>query len=262
MLAFNWRGAYPAEPVPRFGEVWPQAPDYGALSPAILASATPVNYLGHTWYGYCADDAVSYAVQRSGDVFRFEVRSGDTTAQDIALGNENTERAELNFNTSPLLVNTTYSMEFLHYVQAGVGKTTGNDAIIFQLHADKDAGDIGTSPPFRINVGNNWRFDIASAASAINPLLTFPGYKRHYSDRLITNRWHHWKVRWRHDWTSTGLLQVWQNGVLVTDYSGPLGYNDVKGIYPQIGIYRGTSGGVDPDFICLLKLLSLPTPEE
>lgn len=230
------------------GEQWPDAPEYGEFLPVIATAGDRFNYDGVDWFTYCAAGSESYCIQRSNNVFRFECRPGDTATVDVATGNTATERAEIGY--WPLLtVGAVNVIEFQTMTETNAQKTSGNFAAFFQLHATKDSGEISTHPPFHLNIADNMIWDCKISSTAENPLVTPPAQVLKYTDKLQAARWNSWKVRVKHDWTSSGLVQLWQNGVLLFDYLGPFGYNDALGLLVEFGIYRGKAAGSDPTMV-------------
>ncbi len=54
-----------------------------------------------------------------------------------------------------------------------------------------------------------------------------------------TDQWTDWVFRIRWSYGSDGILQIWKNGVMVVNYTGPNTYNDKIGPYFKVGIYKG-----------------------
>lgn len=61
-----------------------------------------------------------------------------------------------------------------------------------------------------------------------------------------TNKWTDWVFRVKWSYQSDGILQVWKDGKKVIDAPGPNCYNDKKGPYVKLGVYKGW-GTMTPD---------------
>jgi hypothetical protein len=62
-----------------------------------------------------------------------------------------------------------------------------------------------------------------------------------------TGTWTDWVIHVRWSYTPFGFLRVWKNGELIIDKTGPNCYNDEKGPYFKMGLYKGWA---DPDVAC------------
>ena len=53
-----------------------------------------------------------------------------------------------------------------------------------------------------------------------------------------TDKWTDWvfRIKWAYD--DSGILQIWKNGVLVATRNGGNTYNDIKGPWFKMGIYK------------------------
>ncbi len=114
--------------------------------------------------------------------------------------------------------------------------------VIAQWHASKDVflnESGGRGPPLALRIlGNVWRltygwdadFRSKKGAKAIYPL---------WVGAIEPGKWTDWVFRVR--WTrggDDGLVQVWKDGVMVSDHQGPIGYNDIRGNYLKLGSYH------------------------
>lgn len=61
-----------------------------------------------------------------------------------------------------------------------------------------------------------------------------------------TNKWTDWVFRIKWSYRSDGILQVWKDGKLVVNRTGPNTYNDNLGPYMKMGIYKGWSNRSTP----------------
>lgn len=224
-------------------EVWPDPP--------ILANFTSVsqadfNYSGFSWYPYYAAGA-DYAVQRSsggvGNVFRFEVRPGDVTPEDLAFGGTQAtlERAEINHNGS-LDDSKIILLSFLQMIEPGAYSPASADfCIIGQFHQVADAEETHGGPPIRQTLNPNEIVKVITETSPAAVLLYDPPLVQRYEGAMVRGKWYSWRYRFKYSPAEDGVLQVWRNNIPVVDYSGPVGYNDLAGPSPQLGIYRSPS---------------------
>ena len=109
-------------------------------------------------------------------------------------------------------------------------------------------------PDFKI--GENWRnpvmalsttggkWDLVSRWDAKEN--TFEGGKRAYGGTkkynlrpYRTGVWTDWVVHVKWSYESDGLLEVWKNGEKVVEQEGPNTFNDKKGPYFKMGLYKG-----------------------
>jgi hypothetical protein len=75
---------------------------------------------------------------------------------------------------------------------------------------------------------------------------TFESGKRQYGGQrefdlgpYQRNVWTDWVVHVRWSYKSDGFLQVWKNGEKVIDQTGPNAFNDAKGPFFKMGLYKG-----------------------
>ena len=117
-----------------------------------------------------------------------------------------------------------------------------NNEVIAQWHASKDVflkEPSGRGPPLALRIlGNVWRitygwdsdFRSKEGAKAIYPL---------WVGDIEPGKWTDWvfHVRWTR-WGKDGLVQVWKDDVMIANYEGPIGYNDIRGNYLKLGSYH------------------------
>lgn len=119
-----------------------------------------------------------------------------------------------------------------------------NFEIIFQWHErpDWDRGEGWRSPPVYIviedgewRVRNRWDPKLRTVKNNPRP----EGGTESFSiGKVETGVWTDFVIRtfWSHK--SDGILQVWKDGSLVVNKRGPVMYNDIRGPYYKIGIYK------------------------
>jgi len=109
-------------------------------------------------------------------------------------------------------------------------------------------------PDFK--VGENWRNPVMALSTdggkwqLVNrwdaKLNTFQGGKRSYGGtrhydlgEYRRGAWTDWVVHVKWSYRDDGLLEVWKNGVRIVEQKGPNAFNDSKGPYFKMGIYKG-----------------------
>ena len=76
------------------------------------------------------------------------------------------------------------------------------------------------------------------ADSAINTNATVSGIKYFDLGNFEVDVWTDWVFHIFFSYKNNGVIQVWKNDKLMLNYSGPNYYNDQKGPYFKIGIYK------------------------
>ncbi len=67
----------------------------------------------------------------------------------------------------------------------------------------------------------------------------YGGTKNHDLGPYRTGAWTDWVVHVRWSYRSDGLLQVWKDGKKLVEQKGPNAFNDKKGPYFKMGLYKG-----------------------
>jgi len=112
--------------------------------------------------------------------------------------------------------------------------------IIQQWHdmPDLAEGGVWRSPPFALMTQNGrWSLSVRWSAARLTSDETTGG-KIYDLGRYRNSVWTNWVFHIRSAWDSTGLIEVWQNGVLVLTINGPNAYNDNTGNYFKMGVYK------------------------
>ena len=115
--------------------------------------------------------------------------------------------------------------------------------IVTQWHAspDRDLGEVWRSPPLAVEIRNGkwhvvWRWD-ADRVMASN---VADGMRTVNLGACRRGEWTDWVVHVRWSWQGRGLLEVWLDGTKKFTYEGPIGYNDARGVYLKLGLYKWT----------------------
>ncbi|RAK58144.1 heparin lyase I family protein [Phenylobacterium deserti] len=193
-------------------------------------------YFDETPYGiHNSGDA--YSFKQAGDVFRFEVHSGDQwRPRDGAK-----ERSEVSAQDT-LEFDKTYTMTYDFMVEPGQ-KITSDWLNVGQFHGSPDSGDYGSlGPVFATQLdGERMRFITRTDEDRITTSRPDDNVLYTDSSDIIRGHWYQMKVEIRFDPDGAGLIKVWRDGDLLVNYKGGVGYNDAVGPYWKMGIYREAS---------------------
>lgn len=113
--------------------------------------------------------------------------------------------------------------------------------ILAQWHEVHDAqlGEKPRSPPISLQVKNgNWQVVILWAVDKVNTNKTVSGTKTIQLGKCNPYQWTDWIFHIKFSYTDDGFIEIWQNNKLLTTYHGPNYYNDEKGSFFKIGIYK------------------------
>lgn len=178
----------------------------------------------------------SYSYTDNGDTLRFEVRSGDKWKYDTS----NKERSEIS-SYKLFDFGKTYQISYGFMIEKGE-RNTADWLLIGQIHQTEDAGDLGTSPPFAIElVGERMRIVARTTTEATTTVQ--PPMQVLWTDSadIERGRWYDMKIEVKFDPQGNGIINVVRDGVIIVQYSGATGYVDLKGSYWKEGIYRESS---------------------
>lgn len=150
------------------------------------------------------------------------------------------KRAELALGGVPSNSDLWYS--FSVFLPFSYQKDPSSSEIIAQWHdrPDRDLGETWRSPALSLGTRNGKLY--LSRRWDSNPLTenNVPeGKETIFLDSYQTGKWTDFAfhVKWSH--TSDGLLEVWKDGELEVSRTGPNNYNDRRGPYFKIGMYKG-----------------------
>lgn len=108
-------------------------------------------------------------------------------------------------------------------------------------------------PPLHLATSRGGKFDRWTVANlwdaqpvAANGSYTLDGNVVWDLGAWETNKWTDWVFRVRWSYGNDGLLQVWKDGKLVINRTGPNTYNDKIGPYFKAGIYKGWKDRSNP----------------
>jgi hypothetical protein len=111
--------------------------------------------------------------------------------------------------------------------------------IVFQMHAEPDAGEDNRNPPFALHAdGSNWKVTYLGDNRA-----NYDGTDYQTSGNLDLGiiekgRWTRFAFQFKVDWSSTGFLRAYRDGVLKGAHNGQIFFNDAAGPYLKMGLYR------------------------
>ncbi len=179
----------------------------------------------------------TWSFKQTGDLYRFEVRSGDQWRP----RDGEKERSEISAKET-LNFDHTYTMTYDFMIEPGQ-KITSDWLNVGQFHGSPDAGDYGSlGPVFATQMkGEQMRFITRTDPDRITESRPEDNVLYTDSSNLIRGHWYQMKINIRFDADGDGLIKVWRDGDLLVDYKGGVGYNDVVGPYWKMGIYREAS---------------------
>lgn len=116
--------------------------------------------------------------------------------------------------------------------------------LVFQLHGvpDFDLNESWRNPPVALFIdGDRWEVKLRGNADPVNRNDRDVEGVHKFSYRLAkaeTGTWTDWVFHLKLSPGRDGFARVYQNRKRVVDHAGPTGYNDKKGPYLKLGIYR------------------------
>ncbi len=170
-------------------------------------------------------------------VDRYEVRSGDRWSKD-----DNVRERSESASRFRMEAGKTYQLEYSVMIEPGLPNAAQWLALT-QMQSTFDEGETGHSPPLSLELKGD-RFRVTARYSI--PRISTQADIRTltlYTDSVNMKRGHWYKFRYivRFDPFGDGHLMVMQDGRTIVDYHGPIGFNDVRGPYVKMGVYRASA---------------------
>lgn len=172
------------------------------------------------------------------DAFAFQVRNSDPTT---SAG----KRSELSI-TPNIEMNKVYWIVFSAYVEDW-GTLGSNDNALFgaQMHTGDNQAGVG-GPSFGIYTTQNGRklrvqarYSTSSSPSSGNSVSV------KYADHPFPfHRWTDFVLKFKHNTSGNGFLQVWMDGEMIANHQGSLGYNTGMKDYAKFGYYNWSGSGM------------------
>ncbi|WP_461657321.1 heparin lyase I family protein, partial [Methylorubrum aminovorans] len=200
-------------------------------SPA-LTGYYSIDLAGHKFAVQSATKAWSLSAPDSRTV-RFEVRDGDQHSWDAEAGHLS-ERSELADRTT-IDNGTPIHISYDLNIEPGA-RNSAYFLVLGQLHQDLKPGAPPWSPPFAISLkGERMMIAIRYSDADGKPVT-----HELFVDSQDIQRGHFYDIDIRTviDPGGAGRLVVERDGVVLVDYSGPLGYIQHNGVYWAQGVYR------------------------
>jgi hypothetical protein len=118
-----------------------------------------------------------------------------------------------------------------------------NGVVVLELHQQNDSGESGKSPHLSIRIlplGGGvyqWRVENVSDPTFVTTesTLTLTNYDL---STVQLGQWTDWVIHAVWSYQSNGVLQVWKDGALVVNVTGPNQYNDAQQEMMKFGIYK------------------------
>jgi hypothetical protein len=176
------------------------------------------------------------------------------TTRKVSKTGKNSLRFELNDTDSNVAGGKRSEMIFRHEKTPNIDRwykfntyfsyDYGIDSIpesIAQWHEipDWNLGETWRSPPISLQTKNGfWYVVVLWASEKVNSNKSISGQKIFKIGKVETGSWEEWVFRIKFSYQNKGRIQLWRKGKLVLDYNGPNYYNDKKGPFFKMGIYK------------------------
>jgi len=140
--------------------------------------------------------------------------------------------------------NFAFGQEYWYSVSIHVPKDYVIDEgeTVFQFHASPDTnkGDQHVHPPLALGIENGkWYLRARADGRARQTKGMKYQFKQVWSlGKVKRGGWTDWVFRIKWSYKSDGLTQVWRDGQLVVNRKGMNTYNDSRGPYLKLGIYK------------------------
>jgi Polysaccharide lyase len=125
--------------------------------------------------------------------------------------------------------------------------------LVAQMHGRPDL-DIGEDyrNPFlawftdgdNISINNIWDAKLNTFESGER---VYDGQRELWTGPILREEWTDWVMHAKWSYLDDGLIEIWRNGVQIVNSSGPNCFNDERGGYFDIGIYKGWSDRYEPE---------------
>lgn len=180
-----------------------------------------------------------YNVAYQDGVLRLEARQGDRRQKPTEIDHP-IERTEISFPSASdtLVAGQTYKISFGVMFQGD--PSTAKADKFFQVHGRNDTGERPLSPLLALQL----KYDKMQVVVRHdeNRITNQPQVDWIYKDSqpIERDRWYQFDITMKIDPSGEGMVKVMRDGEEIASYEGPVGYNDEKGAYAKIGIYRDT----------------------
>lgn len=138
---------------------------------------------------------------------------------------------------APIGQTTWYFFSF--FVPEHFPMTSTSSCVFAQWHDQKDPGDLDRNPPIAIRLRGTGQLHITGRhhARKIQNGASNPEILLYEDTNFRRGEWNDILMEVKWSFKKDGLVRIWRNGQLITNYNGPIGYNDDKGPYFKMGIY-------------------------
>ena len=168
----------------------------------------------------------------------FQVRNSDPTTS-------SGKRAELSISPN-IEMNKVYWIAFRAYIHDwGTLATSDNALFGCQMHSGDNNAGVG-GPSFGLYTTQTGRTFRVQARYSENADPGTGGVSMKFAEYPIPfEQWTDFVVKFKHNTSGNGLLQVWMNGQMITNYTGSLGYNTGMKDYAKFGYYNWTAANMN-----------------
>lgn len=217
-------------------------------APSIGIAASNILFVDDFENGNLFDWAKDLCCQHSAQIVNFPTRAGPHalkfTLDEPSNGDK--VRAEIALGSVPANSERWYGFSVLVPQDY---KNDPSDEIITQWHnpPDKERGEEwnGRGPTLSLRIKDD-QFILYNSWDS-NPVSEGrQNFQKWNLANIPKGQWTDWVVRVKWSYQSDGMLEVWQNDKLVVRKTGPNTYNDLKGPFLKMGIYKSHWG--EPTF--------------
>lgn len=219
-------------------------PAYGSIifSEDVEEPNIPLGEIGSPWrFSGNQRTEIVASPQKTGQSLHFVLNKSDPVP----------DRTELVLKAGPLpnsllgnnfTIGEEYWIGFSIFLPADGYVYHDDDEIVFQFHgvADTDLGEPNLNPMFAVVVDRGrWQVLNRWDSKMLTPdRNSYEGSKRWTFDEYVTDKWTDWVLHIKWSYEADGILQIWKDGELMLDKPGPNTFNDAKGPYLKMGIYK------------------------
>ncbi|WP_221391321.1 heparin lyase I family protein [Dyadobacter sp. NIV53] len=180
--------------------------------------------------------SVNYAKNKTSQIHRFQLRSGDQWASDAG---KDKERAEL-YSLDKMPFSQDVWLSYAVRVAEGPA-VTSKFCHLGQFHATEDQNEVASVPVLTFRFNGNDDLSVTTCANTAKIATTNTSGVVRYTGKLKRGIWvrNVLRIRFHH---TNGQVEWWENGVKKLDLSGVgIGNNDTVGPYWKYGLYRTKS---------------------
>lgn len=201
---------------------------------------------------------IDYYSKISGNQYGVQIVDTHTSGNPVCTGNKSlmstleygngTYRSEITVNQSQfnsLEMGQRHWFSFAIYLPDDYKPDTAED-VLWQMHGrpDIDSGELYRNPPLAIRTKDNaWVISYIKDSRYITYKAgdTAKNYEesgQKVAGNFETGKWTTFVIDTLWDYRSHGYVKIWKDGEIIFEKTNGIGYNDTKGPYVKMGIYK------------------------